>query len=37
MEGVFPAAHTPLKEADAEIYALLESEKERQWCVRLCV
>ena len=31
MEGIFPGAHTTLKQADAEIYALLEAEKERQW------
>lgn len=31
MEEIFPGAHVSLKEADSEIYQLLQSEKERQW------
>ncbi|KAK3281721.1 Serine hydroxymethyltransferase 4 [Cymbomonas tetramitiformis] len=31
MNAVFPAGLTPLKEADPEIYDLIEAEKVRQW------
>ena len=30
MEEVFPLARTPLEEADPEVYALIEEERERQ-------
>jgi len=36
MVRVFPEALTPLAQADPEIYALVQDEKKRQWCVRSC-
>ena len=36
MEAVFPDAHTPLAQADPEVYGILQDEKARQWCVCLC-
>lgn len=33
MNLVFPEAHMPLKEADPELYNIIEDEKRRQWCV----
>jgi hypothetical protein len=30
---VFPEALTPLQQADPEVYAIIEDEKVRQWCV----
>jgi hypothetical protein len=33
MARVFPEALTPLEQADPEIYALVQDEKKRQWCV----
>ena len=32
MEGVFPEALKSLKEADPEVYGIIEDEKKRQWC-----
>lgn len=33
LKGVFPESHLSLKEADPEAFAIIELEKERQWCV----
>jgi hypothetical protein len=33
MARVFPEALTPLQQADPEVYAILQDEKKRQWCV----
>jgi hypothetical protein len=33
MNEIFPDALTPLKEADPEVWGLIQKEKERQWCV----
>ena len=32
LKGVFPDSHLSLKEADPEAFAIIELEKERQWC-----
>ena len=32
LKGVFPESHLSLKEADPEAFAIIEQEKERQWC-----
>jgi hypothetical protein len=32
LKGVFPESHLSLKEADPEAFAIIELEKERQWC-----
>ena len=32
MQEVFPDALSPLKEADPELWTLVQKEKERQWC-----
>lgn len=29
--AVFPEAHTPLSQADPELYSIIEDEKRRQW------
>ena len=31
MQGVFPESHATLKEADPEVFGIIEDEKERQW------
>jgi hypothetical protein len=33
MAQVFPEALRSLKEADPEIYGIIQDEKARQWCV----
>lgn len=33
MESVFPEALQSLREADPEVFGIIEDEKERQWCV----
>ena len=33
MEGVFPEALASLRNADPELYSIIEDEKERQWYV----
>ena len=33
MQAVFPDALTPLAECDPEVFALIQEEKARQWCV----
>jgi hypothetical protein len=35
MLEVFPDALAPLKEADPEVWTLVQKEKERQWCAWL--
>jgi hypothetical protein len=35
MNEIFPDALTPLKDADPEVWGLIQKEKERQWCVRV--
>ena len=32
MQGVFPEALTRLRDADPELFSIIEDEKERQWC-----
>jgi hypothetical protein len=32
MDAVFPEALKSLKEADSEVYDLVQAEKKRQWC-----
>lgn len=34
MQAVFPDALSPLRECDPEVYALIQEEKARQWCVQ---
>jgi hypothetical protein len=34
MQAVFPDALTPLAECDPEVFALIQEEKARQWCVQ---
>lgn len=31
MEGVFPEALSSLRNADPELFSIIEDEKERQW------
>jgi hypothetical protein len=31
MNAIFPEALTPLKEADPEVYGIVQDEKVRQW------
>ncbi len=33
MQGVFPEALSSLKNADPELFSIIEDEKERQWYV----
>lgn len=33
MEALFPEAQLTLRDADPELYDIIEDEKERQWCV----
>lgn len=33
LNRIFPEAHLSLKEADPELYAIIEDEKRRQWYV----
>ena len=33
MEGVFPEGLKRLRDADAEVFGIIEDEKVRQWCV----
>jgi len=34
MQGVFPEALSSLKNADPELFSIIEDEKERQWYVQ---
>lgn len=36
MDLVFPEALKTLKDADPEVFGIIEDEKARQWCVNPC-